>query len=500
METKSPIPETPARAVPRGLRRLVAGARIAAARLRFLAVFAAVFAIIGSWETIRTYSARLIRTTAPESGVSSDTEYFCPMDPGVVGDWPSKCPVCNMSLVVRKRGEAAALPEGVLARMQLTPYRLWLGGVAATPVDYEALSRTIDLPGVVVRPGRIEAAAFSRELEGVVSGQAAEVSPVGDRSVPPRSGRVAAVPAPDADRVATAILPIDLDAGAGGFPPGGRVAVRLRRPVEELEPFRSQPSRPPELVAGEPRRLFACMTHPDVVRAAPGACPRDQTELMGRTLRDNQRVRWWCPMHPEVTSERAGAKCDPCGGMILVPRLISYRLPGTVLAVPASAVIDDGTQSLVYVESGPGMFDARAVTLGPRCGAAFPVASGLQPGERVVAQGAFLVDAETRLNPSLAAGYFGAGVGGRAGEPAAPASSPASTPAWLEGLASDDRPRALRQKTCPVTGKPLGSMGTPGRLEVGGEVVFVCCDGCSPAIEAAPEKYLAKIRRAGAEP
>ena len=56
----------------------------------------------------------------PEAGlgsVSQDTEYFCPMCPGVVADWPGKCPVCNMALVRRKKGEAVPLPDGVLARI-----------------------------------------------------------------------------------------------------------------------------------------------------------------------------------------------------------------------------------------------------------------------------------------------------------------------------------------------------------------------------------------------
>jgi hypothetical protein len=33
---------------------------------------------------------------------------------------------------------------------------------------------------------------------------------------------------------------------------------------------------------------------------------------------------------------------------------------------------------------------------------------GLEAGEKVVAAGAFLLDAETRLNPNASAAYFGA--------------------------------------------------------------------------------------------
>lgn len=74
-----------------------------------------------------------------------------------------------------------------------------------------------------------------------------------------------------------------------------------------------------------------------------------------------------------------------------------------VLSVPESAVIDTGTRKVVYVETGPGVFEGREVVLGPRVGSVFPVVDGLAPGESVAAAGAFLIDAESRLNPVAAA-------------------------------------------------------------------------------------------------
>ena len=97
--------------------------------------------------------------------------------------------------------------------------------------------------------------------------------------------------------------------------------------------------------------------------------------------------------------------------------MISYRPAGQVLAVPASAVVDAGLRKVVFVESMPGMFDGVEVVLGARCGDLYPVVRGLEAGQRVAIAGAFLLDAETRLNPSLAAGYFGAGRGERAAAP-----------------------------------------------------------------------------------
>jgi len=73
-----------------------------------------------------------------------------------------------------------------------------------------------------------------------------------------------------------------------------------------------------------------------------------------------------------------------------------------VLSVPESAVIDTGTHKVVYVESAPGVFDGRQVVLGPRIGDRFPVLEGLAPGEKVAADGAFLIDAESRINPGTA--------------------------------------------------------------------------------------------------
>jgi len=48
-----------------------------------------------------------------------------------------------------------------------------------------------------------------------------------------------------------------------------------------------------------------------------------------------------------------------------------------------------------------------------------------------------------------------------------------------------------RQKICPVSGKPLGSMGQPVAVEIAAQTVYACCSGCVPAIQANPDKYAA---------
>ena len=109
---------------------------------------------------------------------------------------------------------------------------------------------------------------------------------------------------------------------------------------------------------------------------------------------------------------------------MLKPRIVSFRPAGQVLAVPRSAVIDGGSKKVVFVESMPGMFDGVEVVLGPRCGEFYPVVRGLDAGQNVAVAGAFLLDAETRLNPSLASAYFGAGRGEHHSPPAAKCRGP----------------------------------------------------------------------------
>ncbi|MFN3193969.1 MAG: hypothetical protein ACE361_25895 [Aureliella sp.] len=47
------------------------------------------------------------------------------------------------------------------------------------------------------------------------------------------------------------------------------------------------------------------------------------------------------------------------------------------------------------------------------------------------------------------------------------------------------------QKTCPITGKPLGTVGKPPKIMVKGKPLFVCCEPCSAKIKANPDEYLA---------
>ncbi|MCX7410416.1 MAG: hypothetical protein NTZ32_20260 [Planctomycetales bacterium] len=66
--------------------------------------------------------------------------------------------------------------------------------------------------------------------------------------------------------------------------------------------------------------------------------------------------------------------------------------------------------------------------------------------------------------------------------------------ATLAKLSSEDRQIVEAQKFCAVMNqKKLGSMGTPLKLEIKGEPVFLCCAGCKPRALKNPDETLTKV-------
>jgi Cu(I)/Ag(I) efflux system membrane fusion protein len=197
--------------------------------------------------------------------------------------------------------------------------------------------------------------------------------------------------------------------------PGMFATLQFKTPIAELEPFRS------ELAA---YHKWEQLSSTD----APQSAERDES------LAALQEI---CP----VTGDKLGSMGSPvpavAGGHVVMlccasckdklaarPDYYLDRLNRVtdhgVLAVPEQSVIDTGTQTVVYVEREPGVFEGVAVTLGPRAGREYAVIDGVSAGDRVAAAGAFLVDAETRLNPSASAAYFGASGGPAAGGSTSP--------------------------------------------------------------------------------
>jgi len=72
------------------------------------------------------------------------------------------------------------------------------------------------------------------------------------------------------------------------------------------------------------------------------------------------------------------------------------------VTVPDDAVIDTGDRQVVFVQTSPGTFEPREITVGSKNDQVYEVRSGLVAGEKVVTQANFLIDSESRLKAALA--------------------------------------------------------------------------------------------------
>src|SRR5258706_14893572 len=115
----------------------------------FLDLFARVGGWVGRGDRVRAQGERRTRAAAEPGAEAAKVEYFCPMHPQIVRSEPGSCPLCGMPLSRREKGEAGALPEGVLARVQLSPLRVAQGGVRTAEVAAKPLVREVRTAGFV---------------------------------------------------------------------------------------------------------------------------------------------------------------------------------------------------------------------------------------------------------------------------------------------------------------------------------------------------------------
>ncbi len=70
------------------------------------------------------------------------------------------------------------------------------------------------------------------------------------------------------------------------------------------------------------------------------------------------------------------------------------------------------------------------------------------------------------------------------------ASTRASSNVAVTTATSADSLAIQRQRTCPITGSPLGEHGAPLKLSRNGRTLFVCCQGCVSTVLQSPDAYL----------
>jgi multidrug efflux pump subunit AcrA (membrane-fusion protein) len=528
--------------------------KVVEVRLRFIAILLVTALVIGYWDTITNYWDKWTRSAPAEiSKLAKDEEFYCPMHPQVIRDdfdpngTVPHCPICGMPLSLRKKGVPSILPPGVTGRVQLSPDRveplvkqtITVGNVA---YDQSRLSRIVsrvngyveklyvDKTYVTVKQDEPLAEIYSPELYS----SSQELLLAAGR------GANAELVAPSRQRLKLlGVGEEEIDAMIASGKATARLVIRSPRSGQVIGK---------DIVAGA--RVEEGMTlldiadlstvwieadvyEKDIAYLRPGQAIQATVEAMPNRIFQGEVALIYSQLDSATRTVRVRFKVDNASGELRPGMFATVRIDtpldqieqfksGQVLAVPERAVIDTGTRQIVYVQRQPGLFEGVEVQLGPRVGEFYPVLKGLQPGEKVAAAGAFLIDAETRLNPS-AGTYFGASGGPTSStvrnaipqtqpgtnvqKPSASAetSTITQTPspnageisekikANLTKLSPQDQKLAAEQKFCPITGLLLGSMGVPVKITLKGQTVFLCCPGCVDEAKKNPEKTLIKV-------
>lgn len=171
-------------------------------------------------------------------------------------------------------------------------------------------------------------------------------------------------------------------------------------------------------------------------------------------------------------------------GLVLRPEMFvdvefETKVPAG-LSIPADAVLDSGLRKIVYVESGDGVFEPRAVDVSGIFGDQAILAGGIREGERVVVSGNFLLDSESRMRAS-------------GNMDAMPATKPSAQP--VAESTSNTKHRGapaeseLRDPVCGMTLKPAQ---IAFQENYQGRTYSFCSETCRRKFLADPAKYAGK--------
>ena len=392
--------------------------RLAEVRLRIPIVLVVAAVVVGRWDVIRNYWDRLTRPMSPRAPPNcrsrATRNTSARWIPGVVSNGPGRCGVCNMALVRRKRGEAVMLPDGVVARMQLSPYRIQLAGIQTSPAGLPpAAGGSVSAigPGGRARAGPARRSRRAAVVAGPLGrgGAGSEVVCRGPARPGPLAGRVRSlVRVVDEGReFARATIAFDAPPRSlrGGHDRGRPVPDRRGRP-------RALPLHAERPAAPRPGRAVADLRLPRPSRddrAGGGTLPdrREEPDVPGARRSGAAAVvvpdasgRHRRPGRVRPASSAAGWPCAP-GGLLLRRRARCWPCRSRRWSTPARGRSSSSRAC-------PGCSTASRSSWA-RVAATSTRSSRARAGPAVAIAGAFLLDAETRLNPSLAAGYFGAG-------------------------------------------------------------------------------------------
>jgi len=154
--------------------------------------------------------------------------------------------------------------------------------------------------------------------------------------------------------------------------------------------------------------VYADVYEDEAMHLSPGMKVQVKHAQMNRTF--NARVSKVLPLFdPVAKTLKVRLDVENPRYDLRPDMFVDIEIPITMppsLHLPADAVVDSGTSTIVYVDMGDGIFEPRQVEPGWRLGRQVQITGGLMPGEKVAVSGNFLIDSESRMK-TAASGIHG---------------------------------------------------------------------------------------------
>lgn len=345
--------------------------------------------------------------------------YHCPMHPTYVSDRPGDCPICGMRLVlVEQNNPTKNVPTGYRHPMDpnlISPVpkkdEMGMDYVPIYESDQSSTSKNYVLDRAPI--------ALSEERRQLIGVRTAVVERQYLESLIRASGRVAFDPdlynaiieyrqaLQGQDSVKDSPWP-DVKKRSEDLVRSS--AFRLRQmgfSAEQISRLAEQGHDPTNLLLSEKGGtawIYAQIYEVEAALVKAGQKMDVQSPAFPGQLFSGTVVAVDSILNPETRTLRVRGEVPNKEGILkpeMFVEVVIHVALGRVLALPEEAVLNTGTRQLVFVESSPGHYNPREVSLGPKAQGFYRILSGLKEGERVVISANFFIDSESKLKASL---------------------------------------------------------------------------------------------------